>query len=231
MTLVLPGASRGATQIEWLDSRHSFSFGEYQDGSRMGFRSLRVLNDDHIAPGMGFGMHGHREMEIISIVLAGQMQHRDSLGNGTLIVPGEVQIMHAGTGIRHSEFNASETEPLHLLQIWLFPERDGLEPGYDQKTVDLERGKSDWLRLVSPSGGPDEVQIFQDASLWWTEAAEDRSVAFQASPDRHLYVHVINGEVQVGEQTLISGDALALSGESFEGDAKSGTRILLFDLA
>src|SRR5262245_32286979 len=160
-----PAAARGQTELGWLDSRHSFSFGDYFDPDNMGFRSLRVINDDQVAPGQGFGMHPHRDMEIVTYVLSGALEHRDSLGTGEVIRPGEVQRMTAGTGIRHSEFNPSPTEPVHLLQIWLLPERRGLEPSYEQKAFPESERRNRWRLVASPDGRDGSVTIRQDAAM------------------------------------------------------------------
>lgn len=227
MTTLRPSHERGRTQIGWLDSHHTFSFGGYQDDAHMGFRALRVINDDRIAPGMGFGMHPHRDMEIITLVLKGQLEHKDSLGTGSIIRPGEVQRMSAGTGIRHSEFNPSAEEEIHLLQIWIFPDRNGRTPEYEQKAVE-----GDGVTLVaSQDGRGGGLSVHQDVKMYLgTASAEPRAI--DLVPGRHAWVHAIDDGVSLNGQTLNEGDGAAVSGETalrFEG--KAGARFLVFDLA
>src|SRR4051812_11487282 len=168
MIVLRPAAARGQTRLSWLDSRHTFSFGDYYDPAHESFRSLRVLNDDKIAPGAGFGTHPHRDFEIISYVVAGALEHKDSLGTGSVVRPGDVQRMTAGTGILHSEFNPSVAEPTHLLQIWLTPERRGMTPGYEQKAFPEAERRGRWRLLASPDGRDGSVTVRQDAELWGT---------------------------------------------------------------
>jgi len=165
MITIRKNAERGRTKIDWLDSRHTFSFGEYYDPKHMGFRALRVINDDRVAPGGGFGTHGHRDMEIITMVLDGALEHKDSLGNGSVMRHGDVQRMTAGAGIRHSEFNHSQDEPVHFLQIWILPERNGLQPGYEQKAFATNGAHGSWRTVVAPEGRNGAITIHQDVSL------------------------------------------------------------------
>jgi quercetin 2,3-dioxygenase len=205
---------RGHANHGWLDSFHSFSFADYHDPAHMGFGALRVINEDRVQPGMGFGTHGHRDMEIVSYVLSGALEHKDSMGNGSIIRPGNVQRMSAGTGVRHSEFNPSPTETAHFLQIWIEPDTRGIAPGYEEKTFG-EADKRGRLRLIaSPDGREGSVTIHQDAA------------------GRRAYVHVARGEVTVNGQPLRAGDALKLAGEpSVRIASGRSAEVLVFDLA
>jgi quercetin 2,3-dioxygenase len=224
-------AERGHADHGWLDTWHTFSFSDYYDPRFMGFRALRVINEDFVAPGRGFPTHGHRDMEIITYVLEGALEHRDSLGTGSVIRPGEVQRMSAGTGVRHSEANPSANELVHLLQIWIEPAKAGIEPGYEQKTFDDEdkRGR---LRLVaSPDGADGSVTICQDARVYATVLGPGQQVVHSLAPDRHAWVHVARGSFTLNGQRLTAGDGAAASKESVltlvgEQDAEA----LLFDL-
>ncbi|HYH19056.1 MAG TPA: pirin family protein [Azospirillum sp.] len=223
---------RGAVNMGWLDSRHSFSFGHYHDPAHMGFRALRVINDDRVIPGAGFPTHGHADMEIVSYVLDGALEHKDSLGTGSVIRPGEVQRMSAGVGIRHSEYNASQEEPAHFLQIWILPERRGLTPGYEQKAfADAEkRGR---LRLVGSRGGRDgSVTIHQDVDLYAALLDGDERATFDLRPGRHAWVQVARGQVRLNGTVLKEGDGAAVSDEAtLTLDDGVGAEVLLFDLA
>src|SRR5687768_10884842 len=225
-------ADRGHFDFGWLDTSHTFSFGEYYDPANMGFRSLRVINDDVIAPGQGFGMHGHRDMEILSWIAEGALEHKDSLGTGSVIRPGDLQRMSAGTGVRHSEFNPSPTQRTRLLQIWLLPRRSGLKPEYEQKHFP-EEDRTNRLKLIAAGDGRDEaVSVHQDADLWTARLDPQSSVAHSFKPGRHGWLQVVSGELQMGDQPLAQGDGVALSEEkSIEIRAKSPAEILLFDLA
>ncbi len=232
MIRIRPAGERGRTAIAWLDSRHAFSFGDYYDPEHHHFRSLRVLNDDRIAPGGGFGTHPHRDMEIVTYVLDGALEHRDSLGTGSVIQAGDVQRMTAGTGIQHSEFNASDAAPVHLLQIWLVPERRGLEPGYEQQTV-AEADKRGRLRLIAARDGRDgSLTIHQDADVYAAVLAEGERVAHALRPGRHAWVQVARGAVTLNGQRLRAGDGAAVSDETSLDFAGAGpAEFLLFDLA
>jgi quercetin 2,3-dioxygenase len=223
---------RGHFDHGWLDTRHTFSFGEYHDRRHMGFRSLRVINEDRVRPGQGFGTHGHRDMEIISYVLEGGLAHRDSMGNGSVITPGDVQYMSAGTGVRHSEFNASQTEPVHFYQIWLIPNAEGLEPRYGQKRFDDDAKKSQ-LRLVASGFEEDgAIPIRQDARVYATVLEPGESVTLELAPGRHLWAQVLRGSASVNGNAVSEGDGAAASGERelrFEGGEK-GSELLVFDL-
>ena len=223
---------RGAVNMGWLDSRHSFSFGHYFDPAHMGFRSLRVINDDRVIPGAGFPTHGHADMEIVSYVLDGALEHKDSLGTGSVIRPGEVQRMSAGTGIRHSEYNASRENPARFLQIWILPEREGLEPGYEQ-TAFAEAEKRGRLRLVgSRDGRQGSVTIHQDVDLYAGLIDGDESATLELRPGRHAWVQVARGHVRLNGVALKEGDGAAVSGETtLTLDQGIGAEVLLFDLA
>jgi redox-sensitive bicupin YhaK (pirin superfamily) len=228
-------AERGGFDFGWLDTKHTFSFGEYHDPEHMGFRSLRVINDDKVAPGEGFPTHGHRDMEIITYVLAGALEHKDSLGTGSIIRPGEVQRMSAGTGIQHSEFNPLKTEPLHLLQIWILPERRGTRPSYEQKAFSVAE-RTNRLRLVASRDGRDgSVTVHQDVSLHAGLLDPGAKVAHTLGPGRHAWLHVARGKVRLGEQVLEGGDGVAVSnipdGARLELEGVEAAEVLVFDLA
>jgi len=230
MINIRPGNERGQTRLDWLDSRHSFSFGDYYDPANMGFRSLRVINDDRVGAGGGFGMHPHRDMEIITYVLEGSLEHRDSLGTGSVIQPGEVQRMTAGTGIRHSEFNPSEKTPVRLLQIWLLPEKQGLKPSYEQKSLPAN---GNGLRLLASRDGRDDaVTIHQDVDLFAGRLTLGEKVRHAFRPGRHAWIQVTKGEILLNGQRLKDGDGAALSDEpSVEVTAAANSaEFLLFDL-
>ena len=230
--LIHPGDARGRTQIGWLDSYHTFSFGEFYDPNRMGFRSLRVINDDRVAPGAGFSPHGHRDMEILTYVLEGALEHKDSLGNGAVILPGDAQVMSAGTGIVHSEFNPSETEPVHLLQIWLLPDERGLQPRYEQRNFPLEE-KQGKLRLIASKDGRDgAVVIHQDVELYTSVLSAGDRVTYTLGRDRYAWLQIAQGEITLNQQPLQGGDGVAIGpSETLELSTNSSGEILLFDLA
>ncbi len=232
MLTLRDAAGRGRTAIDWLDSWHSFSFGDFHDPKWRGFRNLRVINDDRVAPGGGFDTHPHRDMEIITWVLSGALEHRDSLGNGSVIRPGDMQRMTAGTGILHSEFNPSPTESVHLLQIWLFPEQKGLAPGYEQRTFG-RRELQNALRLVASREGRNEsVTIHQDADVYAANLEAGHSVRHELAPGRHAWLQVAAGNVVVNGQEMRAGDGVAISDErSLEIAGREPTDIVLFDLA
>lgn len=231
MLHVRPGIERGHLDHGWLDTYHSFSFGEYHDPRHMGFRVLRVMNEDRIAPGRGFGMHGHRDMEIVTYVLSGALTHRDSLGNGDTLRPGELQRMTAGTGIRHSEFNPSPTEPLHLYQIWLLPERGGLPPSYEQKAFpDQERLNQ--LRLVaSPDGQEGSLTIRQNARLYLATLEADHHVVHPLAEGRNAWLQVLRGTASMNGRRLAAGDGAGVVDEpALQIHADESSEVLLFDL-
>ncbi|MCE9591997.1 MAG: pirin family protein [Planctomycetes bacterium] len=227
-----PANDRGLTEIGWLHSRHSFSFGNYYDPENTSFRALRVINDDIVAPGMGFDTHPHRDMEILTWVLTGALQHRDSLGSGSVIRPGELQRMSAGTGIAHSEFNPSETEPVHLLQIWLMPDRKGHTPSYDQRdftTADLQRGGL--TALASPDGRDGSMTIHRDTVLYHASLKPRTPIKHTLAPNRHAWVQVTHGSLAVNGVALAEGDGAAISDETqITLTADTASSALVFDL-
>jgi len=232
MIRVRKADERGHFNHGWLDTFHTFSFSDYYDPAQMSFRSLRVINEDRVQPGKGFGMHGHRDMEIITYVLEGALEHKDSLGNGSIIRPGDLQHMTAGTGVRHSEFNPSTDEAVHLYQIWLLPERQGFPPTYDQRAFsgDERRGR---LRLVaSPDGDDGSLTIRQDARLYLSSLNADESVSQGIQTGRHAWLQVLRGRVTVNGVQLETSDGLAISDErQITVVGEQGAEVMLFDLA
>ena len=229
MIKVRKASERGHFDHGWLDTYHTFSFADYWDPEFMGFRSLRVINEDRVAPGAGFGTHGHRDMEIVTYVLEGALAHRDSTGAEGVLRPGEVQRMSAGTGVMHSEMNGSKTEPVHFLQIWLLPEKGGIRPGYEQKRFE-ESGRLGQLRLVaSPNARDGSLKIHQDASVF-TATLNGESVSHTFGPDRYGWVQVARGSVTLNGQQLSAGDGAAIEKESSVTIGGAG-EVLLFDLA
>ena len=224
--------ARGHFNFGWLDTSHTFSFGEYYDPRLMGFRSLRVINEDRVQPGHGFPTHGHRDMEIITYVMAGALEHRDSMGNGSVIRPGDVQRMSAGTGVRHSESNQSADEAVHLPQIWIEPQALAIAPGYEQKMFTAEE-KREQLRLIaSPDGRAGSVTIHQDASIYAAVLAPGQELIHQLEDGRHAWLQVAQGMVAVNEQALGQGDGAAVSDEqSLRITGDEDAEILLFDLS
>jgi quercetin 2,3-dioxygenase len=223
---------RGHSKIGWLDSHHTFSFGNFQDPNRMGFRSLRVINDDRVIPGAGFGTHAHRDMEILTYVLEGELAHKDSLGTGSVIRPGDVQIMSAGTGIEHSEFNNSDAEPVHFLQIWMLPDRENVTPRYDQRDFPLAE-KQGKLRLVGSKDGRDSsVVINQDIDLYVSVLSTGDLVKFEVAQNRFAWVQVARGIATLNGESLREGDGVQInSSELLELATESNAEILLFDLS
>lgn len=231
MLMFRPSEARGHANLGWLDSRHSFSFGRYFDPAHMGFGALRVINEDKVAPGAGFDTHDHQDMEIITYVLDGGIEHKDSLGTGSIIRPGDVQRMTAGTGIQHSEFNASPTEPVHFLQIWIEPERKGLKPGYEQKTFSADK-RAGTLRLVgSRDGREGSLTIHQDIELYATTLATGDRVSHEVRSARKAWVQVARGTIEANDQPLYAGDGLGLSEDgTLVITATDDAEILIFDL-
>lgn len=225
---------RGQADFGWLNSRHTFSFGSYYDQAHMGFGPLRVINEDHVAAGRGFDTHGHQDMEIISYVISGTMAHKDSIGTGSQIKPGEIQRMTAGTGVRHSEYNVSDIEPLHFLQIWILPEKKGLEPDYEQKSfADIDKDN----RLVlaaSRDGRNGSVTIHQDVDLYLSTLQNNVSVSHPLAPGRKLWLQVVQGEIAIGDQHLSSGDGFALENLTTQimtiNMQSEAAEVLLFDM-
>lgn len=222
---------RGRADFGWLDSRHSFSFGQYYDPNHMGFGALRVINDDRVAGGAGFDTHGHKDMEIFSYVLEGALAHRDSLGSGSVIRPGDVQLMSAGTGIRHSEFNASQEDPVHFLQIWVMPEKQGLKPAYAEKHFPEAERRNRLKLIVSPDGRDGSLKIHQDASIHAGVLEEGTSLEETLKPERRFWLQVAKGALDINGETVAEGDGLAVVNEaSLAIGAKVASEILLFDL-
>ena len=232
MIQIRKSGERGHFHHGWLDTFHTFSFSEYHDPRHMGFRTLRVMNEDRVAPGEGFGMHGHRDMEILTCVLSGALEHKDSLGNGEILRPGEFQRMSAGSGIRHSEFNPSSTEPVHLYQIWILPERRGLTPSYEQKRFDDIPTSGAWRVVASDDARDGSLKISQDARVYRATLPAGGSSTYEIPPQRHAWLQVMSGRVTLGGQTLTAGDGAALSDEQkVELTAAETADLLLFDLA
>jgi len=232
MLTIRKAEDRGTSRISWLDSHHTFSFSDYYDARHMGFRTLRVINDDTVAPAGGFGTHPHRDMEIVTYVLDGALEHADSLGTGSVIRPGDVQKMSAGTGIRHSEFNHSRTEPVHFLQIWIIPDRTGIEPGYQQLNFPREAKIGKLLLVGANEAREDIIRINQDVKMYVTvlESAQQR-VEHTLAAGRHAWIHVATGSVTVNGNTLKAGDGAAITDESrIEISGAPSGEVLLFDL-
>ena len=233
MITLRSATDRGTANFGWLDSRHSFSFGNYYDPAHMGFARLRVINEDKIAGGGGFPPHGHQNMEIITYVLEGELEHQDSLGTGSIIRPGDAQRMSAGTGIRHSEYNAASDTPVHLLQIWLLPEADGIEPSYEQQYFAPEQMQDQLCLIGSRDGRDGSITIHQDVNLYAAKLSEGESLDYKPSQGRALWLQVARGSIDLNGQTLTAGDgaaiteaeSLTLAGQSDDGE------LLLFDMA
>jgi len=223
---------RGHANHGWLDSHHSFSFADYYDPAHMGFGALRVINEDRVAPAKGFGTHSHRDMEIISYVLEGQLEHKDSMGTGSVIKPGDVQRMSAGRGVSHSEYNPSRTDGVHFLQIWLEPDVTGIAPSYEQKHVSAEAKRGRLRLIASPDGGDDSVTIHQDAKVYASVLDAPDKIEYRLLPGRRAYVHAARGSVRVNGAALAAGDAAMISGEpAVTLDGAKAAEVLLFDLA
>jgi redox-sensitive bicupin YhaK (pirin superfamily) len=223
---------RGGGDYGWLNTRHTFSFNTYHDPKFVGFRSLRVINEDHVGPGQGFPTHPHRDMEIITYVLDGALEHKDSLGTGSVIRPGDGQRMSAGSGIRHSEANPSKTEGAHFLQIWILPDRQGIKPSYEQKAFATEEKRGKLRLIASPTGIDGSVTIHQDAKLYVTLLAPGETVTHQMEPDRHAWIQIARGSVELNGKVLKQGDGAAVSDEKqLTIKGTDDAEVLLFDLA
>jgi redox-sensitive bicupin YhaK (pirin superfamily) len=233
MIQVRSADERGHANHGWLDTHYTFSFSDYYDPRFMGFRSLRVINEDKVKPGYGFPTHPHRDMEIITYVLEGSLEHKDSMGTGSVIRPGEVQKMSAGTGVRHSEFNHSRSEPVHLLQIWILPEKEGIKPMYEQKTIPPEEKKGKLRLVASPRPENGAVTLYQDAELYAAELNDGEAVQYPLKRGRYAWLQVARGKVNLNGNDLAAGDGAAISEEDalkITGAAES-SEVLLFDLA
>ncbi len=223
-------AERGSANFGWLDSRHTFSFGNYYDPEHMGFSTLRVINDDKVAPGGGFAPHGHRDMEIISVVLEGSLAHQDSMGNGSTIVPGDVQRMSAGTGIRHSEYNGSDSDPVHFLQIWIVPAEEGIEPGYEQKHFSREDKLGKSLLIASQTGREGSLTVHQDVNIFSPVLLAGQSLIHKVAGPRQVWIHAVSGEFSADGTLLQAGDGLGLSAKTIALNARSDAEFLIFEL-
>lgn len=232
MLTIRKGIDRGVTDIGWLDSRHSFSFGDYYDSRHHQFHALRVINDDRVAPGAGFPTHPHRDMEILTCVLSGELEHRDSMGNGEVIHAGEWQAMTAGTGIQHSEFNPSRTQPVHLLQIWVFPDRKGYKPVYQQRSFTDSEKAGCWRLVASSDGAEGSLVIHQDARVYVTKLNRGDTVRHDLVRGRAAYLHVATGSATVNGEQLTAGDGVSVESETaiIVNGSEPG-EVLLFDLA
>lgn len=232
MITVRRSEDRGSTKIDWLDSKHSFSFGEYYDPANESFGALRVINEDWIKGGAGFPAHPHRDMEIVTYILDGAIAHKDSSGGGGTIRPGEIQRMSAGTGIVHSEFNPSPTETCHMLQIWIMPSKRGIAPGYEQKRIDPDAVRNHFARIAAPDPRENEVRLVQDAEIWAARLDVNVEAIHPLAPGRKAWLQVARGEVRLGGETLKAGDAAAITLlDQIAVRSKAPSEVLLFDLA
>ena len=232
MITVRKSAARGSPKIDWLDSQPTFSLGEYYDPAHESFGSLRVINEDWIAGGAGFPPHPHRDMEIVTYLLEGALQHKDSSGGGGVIRPGEIQRMSAGAGVVHAEFNASRDRRCHLLQIWIMPSQRGIEPSYEQKAIDAQAITNKFARIAGPDPQPNEVTLVQDAEIWAARLDTDVEAIHLIGPGRRAWIHVAKGEISLGEHRLHAGDAAAVTDQDqIALRSRTEAEVLLFDLA
>lgn len=232
MIKIRPAAERGKTQTSWLDSNHTFSFNRYYDPEWSGFRDLVVINEDYVAPGMGFGTHSHRDMEILSYVVSGQLAHKDSTGTSSMLKPGDLQRMTAGTGVSHSEFNPSKTEPTHFLQIWVVPDRDSLRPEYEERAVPVSEGRGSLRLIAARDGNSGSLTIHQDVKVFDAQLAAGEAVSYQLDLDRHVWIQIIKGSITVNGTPLRISDGAAISEENIISiDADEEAHLLLFDLS
>lgn len=231
MITVRKSADRGQGKFDWLDSKHTFSFGHYHDESHMAFGPLRVINEDIVAPGMGFDTHGHRDMEIITYVLDGALQHRDSMGNGSVIKPGNIQRMYAGTGVTHSEFNASKTDPVHLLQIWILPDRSSLTPDYTELDINQKRKPGQMTLVASNDGRDDSIKIHQEAEMAVLDLEAGQTFSYQLPKGRKGWVQMARGEATVNGEQLVQGDGAGSElGDKLDFTSEKGAEIIVFTL-
>src|SRR4029077_7186405 len=232
MITVRFGDKRGHSRFDWLDSRHTFAFGDYYDPQNIGFRHLRVINEDRVVPGAGFGTHSHRDMEILTYVLQGALAHKDSTGTSSAIRVGDVQRMSAGTGTSPSEYNASKTEPVHFLQIWIIPDETGLPPGYEQRAFSLDEQRGQWTLLAAKDGRDGSVTVHQDVDVWAARFSPGEQLNFSLKPSRNIWTQVARGAVKLDGMLLNAGDGAAISEESaLELKSLDHAEILVFDLA
>lgn len=230
MIKIRKNEDRGRSNLGWLKSCHSFSFGDYHDPQHMGFRVLRVINEDRVEGGEGFGFHPHHDMEIVTYVLEGALEHKDSLGHGSVLHPGEMQLMSAGTGITHSEFNHSSSETVHFLQIWIIPKKKGIKPDYQQKKIFLEEKMGELILIVSPQGG-ERLKIHQDVEIWGGKFNSADKIDYPFKDQRHGWLQVARGQVRMNDMKLMAGDGAAVSGEkNITLTAERKSEILLFDM-
>ena len=231
MITVRRSHDRGLSKFNWLDSRHTFSFGDYYDPKHVGYRSLRVINEDRVNPGAGFPTHSHRDMEIITYVLKGTLAHKDSTGTSSVIRVGDVQRMSAGTGISHSEYNASQTEPVHFLQIWIIPNETGLKPGYEQRSFDLQKQSGSWVLVAAPDPRDDALKVHQDAELSLAVLPKGEKLNYNLHPGRRAWLQVGRGKVTLNGSLLEAGDGAAIENEQVvDLTAIDQSEVLLFDL-
>ena len=232
MIQIRKAADRGHANHGWLDTYHTFSFADYQDPKHMSFRSLRVINEDRVEPGQGFGTHEHRDMEIITCILEGELEHKDSMGNGAVIRPGEVQRMSAGTGVTHSEFNPSKTQPVHLLQIWILPEKKDLTPSYEQREFKAQNRKNRLCLVASGKPREDAVKIHQDADLYSSLLDGGKKLEYGLDKNRHAWIQVARGSLRANDALLQAGDGAAVSQEEkLKISGENDSEFLLFDMA
>jgi quercetin 2,3-dioxygenase len=224
--------ARGTTRLDWLDSRHTFSFGDYFDPAQVGFRQLRVINEDRVRPGAGFPPHSHRDMEIVSYILEGALEHKDTLGNGSIIRPGDIQRMSAGRGIAHSEFNPSPNELVHFLQIWIVPEEAGIAPGYEQQKINLSSARANFCPVASRQGGPGTVKLHQNAEISVALLEPRDTLVHRLAQGRYAWLQVARGSITLGEDRLSAGDGAAIDpGSELKVTANSPSELVLLDLA
>lgn len=232
MITVRKANERGHANHGWLDTYHTFSFNTYHDPKHMGFRALRVINEDVVAPGRGFGTHPHNDMEIVTYVLKGSLQHKDSMGNGSVLKAGQLQRMSAGTGITHSEFNASKDEPVHLYQIWIVPEKKGIEPSYEERTFEPDGKRNQWLTIATRDARNGSMRINQDAVLSLAALDAGSKLDYPLAEGRHAWLQVISGDVTINDAEVTTSDAVAVSNENaIQARAETDAEIMLFDLA
>lgn len=232
MITIRKSKDRGHFDYGWLDTYHTFSFSDYYDPAHMSFRHLRVINEDRVAPGEGFPTHPHRDMEIITYILEGELEHRDSIGNGSVIRPGDVQRMSAGTGVTHSEFNHSKTKPVHLLQIWILPEKRNLKPSYEQKSFKISERPNELILVASRNGGQGSVTVHQDVNLYTALLASRQSISYSLPPKRFAWIQIARGSITINDHHLIAGDGAAIQQEKdLSIVAKENSEFLLFDLS
>lgn len=231
MITIRRSTERGSSKFDWLDSRHTFSFGDYYDPKHMGFSDLRVINEDRVDPGTGFPTHSHRDMEIITYVLEGALAHKDSTGTSSVIRAGDVQRMSAGTGISHSEYNPSQTEPVHFLQIWIIPKETGLRPGYEQRSFDLHQKRGSWVLVAAPDARDGSVKIHQDVELYLAAVSNGQELSYRLKPGRQAWLQVTRGAAALDGTMLAAGDGAAVTKQDLlQIESSDESEILLFDL-